>query len=45
MSDGPPQLIDYTETEHYRVTRLFLTRTQAMLTVLLGESDGAPPDA
>ena len=36
MGDGPPRLIDYKETEHYQVTRHFLTRTEAMLKVLLG---------
>jgi predicted ATPase len=36
MGDGPPYLIDYTQTEHYRITRQFLTRTETMLEVLLG---------
>ncbi len=44
MGDGPPYLIDYAETEHYRVTRQFLTRTEAMLKILL-QSDCAPSDA
>ncbi len=44
MGDGPPYLIDYAETEHYRVTRHFLTRTEAMLKVLLGANEDSPPD-
>ena len=39
MGDGPPYLIDYQETEHYRVTKQFLTRTDSMLAVLLSPSD------
>jgi predicted ATPase len=39
MGNGPPYLIDYKETEHYQVTRQFLTRTDAMLRVLLGQED------
>jgi predicted ATPase len=39
MGDGPPYLIDYTETEHYRVTKQFLTRTESMLKVLLSDPD------
>ena len=44
MGDGPPYLIDYTETEHYRVTRHFLTRTEAMLKILLGANEDSPRD-
>jgi predicted ATPase len=39
MGNGPPYLIDYRETEHYQVTRQFLTRTDAMLAVLLRDED------
>jgi predicted ATPase len=39
MGNGPPYLVDYQETEHYQVTRQFLTRTEAMLRVLLGRGD------
>ena len=44
MGDGPPYLIDYKETEHYQVTRQFLTRTEAMLEILLGVGDGDRED-
>ena len=44
LSDGAPSLIPYSETEHYRVTRNFLTRTGQMLDVLLGETDETKPD-
>jgi predicted ATPase len=42
MADGPPQKIAYRDTEHYSVTRNFLTRTEQMLEILLelpGEAD------
>ncbi len=39
FADGPPELTAYRETEHYTVTRNFLTRTEQMLEVLLGTSD------
>jgi predicted ATPase len=39
LAEGAPVLIPYRETEHYRVTRNFLTRTGQMLDVLLGDSD------
>jgi predicted ATPase len=39
MGDGPPYLIDYKETEHYQVTRQFLTHTESMLQVLLATGD------
>jgi predicted ATPase len=42
MGNGPPYLIDYQETEHYQVTKQFLTRTDAMLRVLLGNADDQP---
>jgi len=35
MADGPPQLIAYRDTEHFRVTRNFLNRTERMLDILL----------
>ncbi len=35
MDDGPPRAVPYRETEHYTVTRNFLTRTEQMLDVLL----------
>jgi predicted ATPase len=34
LADGPPQTVAYEDTEHYTVTRNFLTRTQQMLDVL-----------
>ena len=37
LADGAPSLIPYRETEHYTVTRNFLTRTERMLGVLLGD--------
>jgi len=33
-----PSLIPYRETEHFRVTRNFLTRTGQMLDILLNEA-------
>jgi predicted ATPase len=44
LADGAPSLIPYRETEHYTVTRNFLTRTGQMLDVLLSETDEAEPD-
>jgi len=35
LADGPPRLIGYRETEHYTITRNFLTRTEPMLDILL----------
>jgi predicted ATPase len=35
LADGPPRLIEYRETEHYTITRNFLTRTEPMLDILL----------
>jgi predicted ATPase len=35
LADGAPRLVGYRETEHYTVTRQFLTRTEQMLRVLL----------
>ena len=43
MGEGAPRLIDYTDTEHYRVTRQVLTRTEAMLKVLLGNDPSNDP--
>jgi len=39
LENGAPSPIPYHETEHYRVTRRFLTRTGQMLDILLGESE------
>jgi predicted ATPase len=44
LDGGAPSLIPYRETEHYRVTRHFLTRTGQMLDVLLGETDETERD-
>ena len=35
LADGPPREIAYRDTEHYRVTRDFLTRTEQMLDILM----------
>jgi hypothetical protein len=39
LGDGAPRLVDYRDTEHFTVTRNFLTRTDQMLAVLLEESE------
>lgn len=39
LGDGAPRLVDYRDTEHYRVTRNFLTRTDQMLAILLEGSE------
>jgi predicted ATPase len=39
FSDDAITPIDYTETEHFNITRDFLNRREAMLRVLLGEDD------
>jgi predicted ATPase len=39
LGDGPPRLVDYRDTEHFTVTRNFLTRTDRMLAVLLEGSE------
>jgi predicted ATPase len=39
LEDGPPYLIDYRDTEHYTVTRAFLTRTDSMLAQILGDGE------
>ncbi|HEV2188032.1 MAG TPA: AAA family ATPase [Stellaceae bacterium] len=44
LADGAPSLIPYGETEHYRVTRQFLTRTAQMLDILLNETGETEPD-
>ena len=44
LADEEPSLIPYSETEHYRVTRNFLTRTGQMLDILLNEPDEDQPD-
>jgi predicted ATPase len=41
LADAAPSLIPYRETEHYRVTRNFLTHTGQMLDILLRETDEA----
>ena len=43
LADGAPGLIAYRETEHYTVTRNFLTRTGQMLDILLSEPDQTEP--
>lgn len=42
MSDGPPRLVTYRETEHFRLTQNFLNRTDQMLAVLLDRSEEDP---
>jgi predicted ATPase len=42
MADGPLRLVEYRETEHFTVTRNFLTRTERMLAVLLSDPDETP---
>lgn len=44
LADGALSLIPYRETEHYTVTRNFLTRTGQMLDILLNECDEMEPD-
>ena len=44
LADNAPRLIPYRETEHYTVTRNFLTRTGQMLDILLNEPDEAQPN-
>jgi predicted ATPase len=39
LSDGPPRLVEYRETEHFTVTRNFLTRTERMLEILLNDQN------
>jgi predicted ATPase len=39
LADGPPRLVEYRETEHFTVTRNFLTRTERMLEILLNDPD------
>jgi predicted ATPase len=39
LGDGAARLVDYRETEHFTVTRNFLTRTDQMLAVLLKGSE------
>jgi predicted ATPase len=41
LENGAPSLIPYRETEHYQVTRNFLTRTGQMLDILLNEQGEA----
>jgi predicted ATPase len=40
QDDGALEAVDYKDTAHYRVTRDFLNRPEAMLKVLLDRSDG-----
>ena len=44
LADDAPSLIPYRETEHYTVTRNFLTRTGRMLEILLNEPDETQPN-
>jgi predicted ATPase len=37
MTDDGPRTVDYTDTEHYRVTRDFLTNHEKMLRILMEE--------
>ena len=37
LDDGAPRQVAYRETEHYTVTRDFLTRTEQMLEVLMAK--------
>jgi predicted ATPase len=39
LADGAPRLVNYRDTEHYTVTRNFLTRTDRMLDILLNDRD------
>ncbi len=39
LGDGAPRLVDYRDTEHFTVTRNFLTRTDRMLAILLERSE------
>ncbi len=39
LADGAPRRVDYRDTEHYTVTRNFLTRTEQMLAILLEGSE------
>ena len=39
LADAAPRPIAYRDTEHYKVTRNFLTRTDQMLAVLLGDAE------
>ncbi len=41
LADGPPRRVAYRDTEHFTVTRDFLTRTDRMLEVLLDGADDA----
>jgi predicted ATPase len=43
LDGGAPSLIPYRETEHYQVTRNFLTRTGQMLDILLNEKADSEP--
>jgi predicted ATPase len=38
FGDGVIRPVAYTDTEHYKVTKMFLTRTEKMLADLLGEN-------
>ena len=42
MTDGPPRLVAYRDTEHFRLTQNFLNRTEQMLAVLLDRSEEDP---
>jgi predicted ATPase len=39
LADDAPRRVNYRETEHFAVTRNFLTRTEQMLDVLLQKPD------
>ena len=40
---GPPRPVAYRDTEHYRVTRDFLTRPEPMLDILLDRGSAVQP--
>ena len=40
---GPPRVVAYRDTEHYQVTRNFLTRTEPMLDILLDRGPTSGP--
>jgi predicted ATPase len=44
LDNGAPNLVAYRETEHFQVTRNFLTRTGQMLDILLYETGEGGPD-
>ena len=43
LADGAPSPVAYRDTEHYQVTRSFLTRTGTMLDILLDRGAASDP--